>query len=79
MTACARHLVGNGHLVAGFQLDRGYGLAEYDGHCREAGLVPAGRWATWSGDPWVEGGTYAVSVHRPARRGDGPHGATVTG
>jgi SAM-dependent methyltransferase len=64
VAACARHLRDGGHLVAGFQLDRGYDLAQYDDHCRRAGLVPTGRWATWSGEPWADGGTYAVSVHR---------------
>ncbi len=66
VAACARHVGDGGCLVAGFQLDRGYDLARYDGDCLRAGLVPAGRWATWSGEPWVDGGTYAVSVHRPA-------------
>jgi SAM-dependent methyltransferase len=61
---CARHLGDGGHLVAGFQLDRGYDLHRYDDDCRRVGLVPEGRWATWSGEPWVAGGTYAVSVHR---------------
>jgi SAM-dependent methyltransferase len=63
--SCARHVAEGGHLVAGFALDRGYDLAEYDRHCRQAGLVPEGRWATWEGEAWTEGGTYAVSVHRP--------------
>jgi SAM-dependent methyltransferase len=61
---CARHLRDGGHLVAGFQLDRGYDLAQYDDHCLRAGLVPEGRWATWSGASWADGGTYAVIVHR---------------
>ena len=63
---CARHLGPAGRLIAGFQLDRGYPLADFDQHCREAGLVCTGRWATWSGDPWAEGDNYAVSVHQPA-------------
>lgn len=67
--ACARHVDGGGLLIAGFQLDRGYGLVDYDRDCRNAGLVLQGRWATWSGDPWTEGGAYAVSVHRPERTG----------
>ena len=59
-----------GRLVAGFQLDRGYALARYDEHCRAAGLVLEGRWATWSGEPSGTGGTYAVSVHRTRARPD---------
>ena len=63
--SCAGHVAEDGHLVAGFQLDRGYDLTEYDRHCRQAGLVLEGRWATWEGEPWTVGGRYAVSVHRP--------------
>ncbi len=63
VAGCARHLERAGALVCGFQLDRGYGLEEYDEHCRRAGLDCVERWATWSRDPF-EGGDYAVSVHR---------------
>lgn len=59
----ARHVAGDGVLVAGFSLDRGYGADEYDAHCAAAGLVLAARYATWSRDPFT-GGDYAVSVHR---------------
>ncbi|HUY65368.1 MAG TPA: class I SAM-dependent methyltransferase [Acidimicrobiales bacterium] len=64
VAGCARHLTAGGLLVAGFQLDRGYSLAAYDDHCRQAGLRPAGRWSTWSREPFAAGGAYAVSVHR---------------
>ena len=60
----ARHLAPGGALVAGFQLDRHYGLDGYDASCRAAGLELAERWATWDRRPWNEGGDYAVSVHR---------------
>jgi SAM-dependent methyltransferase len=60
----ARHLAAGGALVAGFQLNRHYGLADYDAHCRAVGLDLAERWATWDRRPWEEGGDYAVSVHR---------------
>ena len=49
--------------MAGFQLDRGYTLADYDAHCEAAGLVLAERYATWDRGPFVAGGDYAVSVH----------------
>ncbi|MER6916941.1 class I SAM-dependent methyltransferase [Streptomyces sp. NPDC000594] len=52
-----------GRLVAGFSLDRGYTLDDYDTHCGAAGLVLEARYATWSRDPYT-GGEYAVSVHR---------------
>lgn len=64
VAACARHLAGDGVLVAGFQLDRGYTLADYDGHCDAAGLELAERFATWDRDPFQPPGDYAVSVHR---------------
>jgi SAM-dependent methyltransferase len=64
VAGCARHLARGGCLIAGFQLDRGYGLDDYDGHCRQAGLSCTGRWATWAGEPLAEGGDYAVSVHQ---------------
>ena len=66
VTACARHLGPSGSLVAGFQLERGYSVAEYDHDCEAAGLTLAGRWATWDRAPFVESSDYAVSVHRRA-------------
>ena len=63
VAGCARHLAPTGALVCGFQLDRGYGIDEFDEHCRRVGLDCVERWATWSRDPFA-GGDYAVSVHR---------------
>jgi SAM-dependent methyltransferase len=62
--ACAAHVAMGGAVVAGFQLDRGYGLAAYDAACENAGLSLEERWATWDREPFVPGGNYAVSVHR---------------
>jgi len=62
VAARARHV--GGLLVAGFQLDRAYGLERYDASCAAAGLVLAERFATWDRAPFA-GGDYAVSVHRP--------------
>ncbi|UCM87878.1 class I SAM-dependent DNA methyltransferase [Streptomyces marincola] len=59
----AAHVRAAGRLVAGFSLDRGYTLDDYDEHCRAAGLTLEARYATWSREPY-EGGAYAVSVHR---------------
>lgn len=61
----ARHLNPSGTLVAGFQLGRGYSLEDYDAHCAAAGLRVVSRHATWDRDPFVPGGDYVVSVHRP--------------
>lgn len=62
----ARHVAPEGCLVAGFSVDRSYSIAEWDAHTTAAGLVLAERFATWDRAPWQNGGTYAVSVHRPA-------------
>jgi SAM-dependent methyltransferase len=72
VAGCARHLAPDGVLISGFQLDRGYTLEDYDEHCRRAGLVGAGRSATWAGDPFGCG-DYAVSVHRLSKA-KGPAG-----
>ena len=64
IAGCARHVGGGGALVAGFQLDRRYDLATYDEEVAVAGLVLEQRFATWSADPFVAGGDYAVSIHR---------------
>lgn len=68
VAGCARHLASGGLLVAGFQLDRGYGLEAYDRDTASAGLVLVERWATWDRDPLSPAApaTYAVSVHRLA-------------
>ncbi|WP_075001317.1 class I SAM-dependent DNA methyltransferase [Streptomyces qinglanensis] len=59
----AAHVRPGGRLVAGFSLDRGYSLEDYDTHCAAAGLSLEKRYGTWSREPYA-GGTYAVSVHR---------------
>ncbi|MEX2658749.1 MAG: class I SAM-dependent methyltransferase [Acidimicrobiales bacterium] len=62
--SCARHLAPGATLLAGFQLDRSYGVADYDEHCAAAGLVLVDRWSTWSQEPYPGDGGYAVSAHR---------------
>ncbi|MER7046370.1 class I SAM-dependent DNA methyltransferase [Streptomyces jumonjinensis] len=59
----ARHVRPHGRLIAGFSLDRGYTLDDYDAHCHAAGLTLEARYATWSREPYTSG-EYAVSVHR---------------
>lgn len=75
VAACARHLDPEGSLVVGFELGRGYTLAEYDDDCARVGLTGTARFATWSGEPFGTDATYAVSVHRhrvrPRARGVG--------
>ena len=64
VAGCARHVAPGGVLVAGFSLDRGYRVEDYDAHCAAAGLALAERFATWDREPFA-GGDYAVSVQRP--------------
>ena len=63
VAGCARHVARGGVLVAGFQLGRGYALADYDAHCSAAGLVLRERYGAWDRAPFSAGGDYAVSVH----------------
>ena len=65
VAGCARHVAPDGVLVAGFALDRDYTLAQYDEEAEAAGLALHERYATWDRDPFEDGATYAVSVHRP--------------
>ena len=68
IAGCARHLSGDGLLVAGFQLGPRYGIEQYDAETTAAGLRLVERFATWDRLPFA-GGDYAVSVHRlPAVR-----------
>lgn len=73
VAGCARHV--GGVLVAGFQLDRGYGVDDYDADCAAAGLDLVERFATWGRQAFNDG-DYAVSVHR--RSAERPRTSTVT-
>ncbi|MFN7150077.1 MAG: class I SAM-dependent methyltransferase [Microthrixaceae bacterium] len=64
VAGCAHHLAPGGRLIAGFSLDRGYGVDDYDRHAADAGLVLEDRWSTWDRAPFADGADYAVSVHR---------------
>lgn len=66
MAGGARHVAPDGRFVIGFQLGRGYELAEFDEHCADAGLELDRRFATWARDPFLGDGSYAVSVFRRA-------------
>ena len=61
----ARHLSPGGLLIAGFQLrPSALSLQSYDELAAAAGLELKERFATWDADPWLDGGDYAISVHR---------------
>lgn len=66
--ACAAHVAPKGRLIAGFQLGRGFELADYDQGLADCGLVLAERYRTWDREPFAVGrDDYAVSVHERAR------------
>ncbi|MCU1503331.1 MAG: Methyltransferase type 12 [Ilumatobacteraceae bacterium] len=60
----ARHMGERAVLLAGFSLDRGYAVEEYDRDAAAAGLELTERWATWDRQPFTDTSGYAVSVHR---------------
>ncbi|MGW1678275.1 class I SAM-dependent methyltransferase [Saccharopolyspora sp. NPDC002376] len=62
VASVARHVRPGGLLIAGFSLDRGYGITDYDAHTAVAGLTLTERFATWDRAPFTNG-DYAVSVH----------------
>ncbi len=64
----AAHLESNGVIIAGFQLDRGLQVEEYNRHAKAAGLTPVEHWSTWEGDPATEHDDYAVLIHRRRAR-----------
>lgn len=62
--ACAAHVAPKAVLIAGFQLGRGYSLADFDASCRAAGVALVERWSTWDRQPFTDESDYAVSVGR---------------
>ena len=56
VAGCTRHVAADGVLIAGFQLDRGYGIEAYDADCAAAGLALSERFSTWAGDPFTPAG-----------------------
>ena len=67
----ADHLTAGGYLVSGFGLAgalpeaaAAVDLRVYDRLAEAAGLSFIARYATWDKEPFVAGGSYAVSVHR---------------
>lgn len=72
VAGCARHLSEDGVLIAGFSLDRGYGVADYDAEAAAVGLHLEDRYATWDRDPFTADSDYAVSVHASRQDDPGP-------
>lgn len=64
LRSVAAHLRSDGLLVAGFGLDRGYPLPDFDEHLAGAGLVFEHRFATWDLRPWTESAEFAVTLAR---------------
>jgi SAM-dependent methyltransferase len=66
----AAALSDDGLLLTGFGLDAAhlpldeapFGVADYDAWCGAAGLTMLDRFSTWTRDPYVDGGGYAVTL-----------------
>ncbi|MET0628049.1 MAG: class I SAM-dependent methyltransferase [Acidimicrobiia bacterium] len=59
----AARLAPAGSLIAGFQLSTGRAtIDDYDAWTRDAGLVPAARYATWDGEPFTPDSNYVVAI-----------------
>lgn len=59
-------VVDGGHLVSGFQLNRGISVDEFTTHARASGLELVEHWSTWDRAPASDGDDYAVLVYRKA-------------
>ncbi len=60
----ARHVAPGGRLVVGWQQRTGWpSVDDHDAWCAQAGLRPEHRFASWAGDPFIDGGDYVVTVH----------------
>jgi 2-polyprenyl-3-methyl-5-hydroxy-6-metoxy-1,4-benzoquinol methylase len=64
LTQVAGHVRPDGVVVAGFGLERGYALTDFDAHAAAAGLQLEHRFATWDLRPPAADPTFAVSVFR---------------
>lgn len=64
VAGAARHVNPGGYLIAGFSIDRDVSADDWDGWLIAAGLGPAQRYSTWSGDPCTEASNYLVAVSR---------------
>lgn len=70
MQSCAAHVAPGGVLIAGFQLNRGYHLEDFDGALAGSDFVTIHRWSTWDREPFRAESDYAVSVLRRVRADD---------
>ena len=60
----AAHLSPGGRLIAGFQLNHGLSVEDYNRACEAAGLANEEHWSTWNLNPASANDNYAVVVHR---------------
>jgi len=68
LSRIAAHIRPDGFVIAGFGLDRGYPLADFDADLAGVGLIIEHRFATWDLRPWFDGAPFAVTVvRRPDR------------
>jgi 2-polyprenyl-3-methyl-5-hydroxy-6-metoxy-1,4-benzoquinol methylase len=70
LSRIAAHVRPDGIVVAGFGLERGYPLEDFDDHCAQAGLRLEHRFATWDLRPWTSDAEFAVTITRKPTEGE---------
>jgi SAM-dependent methyltransferase len=64
LRAVAEHVRGDGPIIVGFGVDRGYSVNSFDAHAADAGLKIESRFATWDLRPWAQDSRFAVTILR---------------
>lgn len=71
LTNLTRYLKPNGLLLSAFELNpypwTDLTLEKYETMAASRGLTHLARWSTWDQDPWQNGDTYVVNLHRLAQ------------
>jgi len=62
VAGAARHVAPGGRLIAGFSLQRGVTVSDWEAWMAAAGLSEFERYSTWNGDPFDSASHYLVSV-----------------
>ncbi len=60
----SRHLLPGGKLIAGFQLNRGLSLTQYNKFCESADLIVLETFSTWNMKAYQAASEYVVAVHQ---------------
>lgn len=60
----AKHMHSTSRFVTGFQLSRGYSMAQFTADAKQAGLQVAQKFGTWQFDPYDQDGEFLLAVLR---------------